>query len=235
MAYPPPPPPYGTPVNQPPTPPYGTPGAPPTDPGTNGFAVAGLVCGILALCGVGLLSVIFGIIALVQIKKTGQKGRGMAIAGIAITGAWVAVGVVAAIVVVAIGVGAERDDDGIITDGGRMNITALRPGDCIEELREGRAIDTVPAVPCSEPHIGEVYATFDLADGDWPGEDIVFEEAELGCLDLLFDHSQTAFDDETVDIFYIHPTRTTWRTGDREVVCITYYLDGPRTGSIQSG
>ncbi len=74
---------------------YGAPGAPPTQNyggapvyqqpayaqavGTNGLAIASLICGIL---GTSLVAVILGHIALSQIKKTGQEGRGMAIAGL---------------------------------------------------------------------------------------------------------------------------------------------------------
>ena len=54
---------------------------------TSGFAIASLVLGIL---GISLLSIIFGFIALSQIKKRGQKGRGMAIAGIVLGFVWTA-------------------------------------------------------------------------------------------------------------------------------------------------
>lgn len=50
---------------------------------TNGFAVASLVLGILWLYWVGsILAVIFGAIALSQIKRTGDSGKGMAVAGL---------------------------------------------------------------------------------------------------------------------------------------------------------
>lgn len=52
-------------------------------PGNNGFAVASLVLSLLWLFGFGsLLAVIFGHIALNQIKKTGELGQGFAIAGL---------------------------------------------------------------------------------------------------------------------------------------------------------
>jgi hypothetical protein len=55
----------------------------PATPGTNGLAVASMVLGILWLWWLGsLLAVIFGHIALGQIKRTNQGGRGMAIAGL---------------------------------------------------------------------------------------------------------------------------------------------------------
>ncbi|ORV88394.1 hypothetical protein AWC11_14805 [Mycobacterium interjectum] len=65
--------------------------------GTNGFAVASLVCSLFGwVCMFigAFLGIIFGFVALSQIKRTGQKGRGMAIAGI-VVGALVLVGGIA--------------------------------------------------------------------------------------------------------------------------------------------
>jgi hypothetical protein len=50
---------------------------------TNGLAIASMVLGILWLYFIGsILAVIFGHVSLSQIKRTGQRGRGMAIAGL---------------------------------------------------------------------------------------------------------------------------------------------------------
>ena len=52
---------------------------------TNGFAIASLVVSIAAsLLYLGWVGAIFGHVALSQIKRTGEKGRGLAIAGIVI-------------------------------------------------------------------------------------------------------------------------------------------------------
>jgi hypothetical protein len=62
---------------------YGYP--PPQPPSTNGLAIASLVCGLgqFMLWGVAsLAAIITGHIALSQIKRTQQGGRGMAITGI---------------------------------------------------------------------------------------------------------------------------------------------------------
>ena len=75
--------------------PYGTP-APGTPSRTSGFAIAALVFGII---GGILLSVIFGIVALVKIRGNPQlRGKGMAIAGLILSGLWL-VGIIALIVV----------------------------------------------------------------------------------------------------------------------------------------
>ena len=66
-------------------PPSGYP--PPQNVGTNALAVVSLVCslfGWICLFIGALAGVILGFVALSQIKRTGQRGRGMAIAGIII-------------------------------------------------------------------------------------------------------------------------------------------------------
>jgi uncharacterized protein DUF4190 len=81
-SYPPPPGGYG-----PPPPPggYGYP-PPPRAAGTNTMAIVSLVCSLFGwICIIGsILGIIFGFMALGQIRQSGQGGRGMAIAGIVI-------------------------------------------------------------------------------------------------------------------------------------------------------
>jgi hypothetical protein len=77
----------------------------PPKPGTNGFAVAALVVGIVGLClCFGFLGIIFGNVARRQIEETGQAGAGMATAGIVL--GWIAVAWIALRIVLFIGVGA---------------------------------------------------------------------------------------------------------------------------------
>ncbi len=55
--------------------------------GTNGLAVASLVCSLLWVFGLGgVLAIVFGFVARSQIKRSGdsQRGRGLALAGIII-------------------------------------------------------------------------------------------------------------------------------------------------------
>lgn len=60
-----------------------------------------------------------------------------------------------------------------------MSLNDLRPGDCFEELAEDERAYSVPAVPCAEPHMGEVFAVFDVAPvGGWPGENPVATAVE---------------------------------------------------------
>ena len=76
----PPPPRYGAP------PPYGSPYGPgpypyPPPAQTNGMAVASLICAFVF----APLGIVFGHISLSQIKRTGEEGRGLAVAGLVIS------------------------------------------------------------------------------------------------------------------------------------------------------
>jgi Domain of unknown function (DUF4190) len=83
-------PPEAAPGGAPPAGPYGPPPAAPygyspyqQTQGTNGFAIASLVLGIIWIYWIGsILAVIFGFVAMNQIKQRNQGGRGMAIAGL---------------------------------------------------------------------------------------------------------------------------------------------------------
>ena len=120
--------------------------APPPDPdragGTNGWAIAAFVVGIL---GGTILSVIFAIIALVQLRGRHQRGRGLAIAALVISVAWIAV----ITTVIAYG---------ISTLGKSVQASALTPGDCVKDSHDDELPTWVKRVRCDRPHYGEVFA-----------------------------------------------------------------------------
>ncbi|HEY8451415.1 MAG: septum formation family protein [Micromonosporaceae bacterium] len=243
---------YGYPPGQP----GGSYGHP--EPRTNPFAVASLVLGILTPVGYlpGLLALIFGIIALVQIPERGQKGRGLAIGGLAATGGWLVVTLAVAIGFASIYESDDGDqartatdrttvtDDGSGDDRHRTPVNQvergrstpvyrLRDGMCVKELPTGEGpIETMRVVDCDVPHVAEVYALFNLSHAHWPGDDVVDAEAADGCHERLQQDHPDAWDDPAVEVFYLFPSGVSWGFGDRGVVCIAEYLDGTRTGSL---
>jgi hypothetical protein len=60
----------------------------------------------------------------------------------------------------------------------------------------------------------------------------VDQEAYDGCWGLLKDDFPRAYQDGPLDVYYFYPSRFTWRQDDREVVCISLYLDDKRVGSL---
>ena len=72
----------------------------PVPPRNNGLAIASLVLGILWLWWLGsILALIFGYVALGQIKQRGESGKGMAVAGIVLGWVGVASGVLVGILI----------------------------------------------------------------------------------------------------------------------------------------
>ena len=60
-------------------------------PGTNGLAIAALCCGIAGLMpAAAIVGVVLGFVALRQLRRVVQNGRGMAITGIVLGSLWLA-------------------------------------------------------------------------------------------------------------------------------------------------
>ena len=221
-------PPRGEPPFTPPGPwPDGyAPGQPPPPGSTNGFAIPALILGLIPVLPLGF---VFGFVALSQIKRTGQAGRGMAIAGIVLSGVWVIV--IALVIATIVLTGATRGEGGEISAGGDISVEDLSLGDCLNDLEEGTQL-SVSAIPCAEPHEAQVYAVTDMEAGPYPGDEAITAETERRCLDLMQTDFPDAFADESVQVFFFHPTSASWAQGDQEIVCVALYVDGPRQGSL---
>ena len=204
---------YGAPAYPPPAPPYGQPYPQPRT--TSGWAIAALILGIV---GAVLFSVVCGIIALTKTKDGKQGGRGLAIAGLVISGLWVVIGV--AVVVVA-----------LVADKGSVNATDVAVGNCITQIPDSSRVFTVQTVPCDQKHAGEVYAVLNMPDGAFPGQSAI-DTYQNKCPGELQSYAPSAMKDDTVGIYVLYPTQETWDRGDRAVTCIAT-LNPQRGGSIK--
>jgi len=212
-----------------PPPAYPPAGGPPRRAGTNGFAIASLIFGLL---GGILLSVIFGFVALSQIRTRGQQGKGMAVTGLVLSAVWVVT--IAAFVVYAVSTSASRDSSGQISKGGSVTASDLKTGDCVNGIEVGE-VGSINAVPCAQPHEGEVFAVFSISGSSFPGESAVTDKAETGCQSRLAGYSQSAKDDESLEILFLQPSEASWRLGDREITCAIQDPTKKRTGSVKGG
>ena len=217
-----PPAPYSPPAYPPPAYPGHSVSRPAT--GTNGFAIASMILGILGCVPGGVLpSVIFGFVALRQIRRTGERGRGLAITGLVASGAWVAL----TLAFVCLGVAGGMIDDPATGDPPPA-APALRPGTCVNDPLKD---EPVP-VPCDVPHDGEVFAVFDLPDGPWPGRDELRTRAESRCAGRFGRYLGDPGKAAELDFTYLSPRRQSWPE-DRAVICIGFDPAGPTTGSLR--
>lgn len=227
----PPPPAYSPPPGSPPPHPPPFSGAPPAYPPpgwqpppqepTNGFAIASLVLGLLGLCAPA--GIVFGIMALKQLKRSPQRGRGIAIAGIALSSSTVLVA--AAFVVVGIFSAAPRGEKT-----GQIATYRLEAGQCIRSLRDSPELSSVPVVDCAQPHEAEVYHVFMFPAGPYPGENTVDEIAGQQCRTAL--QPYLTAENPDLPFSYLYPQKDSWERADRGVTCIVVHRTGTVTGSI---
>jgi hypothetical protein len=109
---------------------YGNPGRPYGGGGKiSGWAVASFILGLI---GVGFLfSLIFAAVALSRIKRLGQRGKGLAIAGIVLSAAWVALFITLA----AIGSAGQTSSPAStrsVTHTGQLSVFSPAAGDCFD-------------------------------------------------------------------------------------------------------
>ncbi|MGW3353974.1 DUF4190 domain-containing protein [Streptomyces bungoensis] len=182
----------------------------------NGLAIASLVLGLLCcLPGVGL---VLGLIALPQIRRRGERGTALAVTGSVLSG----IGLALCVLMFATG-GASDFWKGFKEGArGRASIS-LAKGECFDapggSLR-GETYD-VDKVPCSGAHDGEVFASFRLGGGGYPGDDWVTGAADKRCYGLQDAYAMDGWAvPGDVDVYYLTPTEDSWSTGDREVTCV---------------
>ena len=125
----------------------------------------------------------------------------------------------------------ERDESGSVTEGGDESVFELAVGDCLTDSATTGVIEDVPVVPCDEPHASEVFHTFDVADGDFPGD--FTADIESGCLPAFEEFVGVAYDQSALEITWLEPTAESWEQGDREVACIVNDPAGNVTGSLE--
>ncbi|MFF9752483.1 DUF4190 domain-containing protein [Streptomyces sp. NPDC014344] len=208
---------------------YGPYGPRPPVP-VNGVAIAALVLGVL--CFLPAVGLVLGLIALRQIKRRGERGRGMAVAGVALSSLGLALWTVS----LATGVAADVWEG--FKDGARADsVLSLRKGDCFTSPGGLEGWTTEAArVPCADEHDGEVFALVTVPGSDFPGDDSLVELGEDRCYALRAAYVMDAWSlPEEVGVYYFVPSRQSWRYGDRSIACVLGREDGTRlTGSLRS-
>ncbi|GGV04153.1 hypothetical protein GCM10010182_23020 [Actinomadura cremea] len=201
-------PPAGIPLGPPP--PSFAPPAPDGPLPRSRLAVTTLVTGLLGLVPVAIA---FGIAALVVLRRRTRKGKGLAYGGLAASLAWIAAAVAVVVVMAVSTFSVGRDASGRITDGGKVQLSTLREGDCYTGFGpDDVEITLVDAVPCAEPHRGEVIARVPTGTGLLDGTEV--------CPDrTAFLDTSRHYDDLEP---YIHSPA--YPGDDEAVICAMHYV-----------
>ncbi|QIM16000.1 hypothetical protein G7067_05530 [Leucobacter insecticola] len=123
---------------------------------------------------------------------------------------------------------------GEITEGNdKADVFALRVGDCMNESTGSTEVSSVPTVPCAEAHDEEIYHSFMMKDGDFPGDSAITAESEKVCTPEFESFIGISYDESTLDWYPFTPTAGSWGEGDREVLCVAWDPAGKVTGSLK--
>ncbi|MCJ1706037.1 DUF4190 domain-containing protein [Microbacterium sp. VKM Ac-2923] len=209
---------------------------------TNAVAIVALVLGFV----VPVAGIVTGAVALSQIKRTGEKGRGLALGGIVAGGVltlFIATLVIGTLVFSAfVAAGGGSADPYAPTDEGGVTVapdeqapfdpSTLVVGACLDDLPGGFvAADNV--VDCAQPHSYEAFGGFDVPDGAYPGDAAIETEALAGCEAAYGGYVGVPYQDSRLDYYYVGPTQQTWEVGDREIFCLLFDPQAEQTvGSL---
>jgi len=117
---------------------------------------------------------------------------------------------------------AERDEETQeVESAGEADVFTMAVGDCLND-QEADVVESVPAVPCSEPHDFEAYYSFDLVGDEYPGEEQIYTDADQGCYDAFASFAGIAYEDSALDFSYFYPTEESWANSDREIMCLIF-------------
>jgi Domain of unknown function (DUF4190)/Septum formation len=212
-------------------------GAPPPKARTNGFAITAFVLGLI---GGTILGIIFGIISLVQIRRNGQRGRGLAIAGIVFSCIWLVIGVA---IIASGGLSitpkgsAGGNSTGPIHSTRQINIYSLRPGDCFQNPPASQTtlgVTNVTAVPCTVAHNARAYAQFDATNASYPGSRALITEAQSGCQSRESVLNKSAIT-STMTLHFLYPLPNSWAAGRRTITCLVVGKTKDLTSSLMAG
>lgn len=116
----------------------------------------------------------------------------------------------------------------------------LKLGDCFDDPAlaqldpdETRMTETVTLLPCRSLHDLEVYAVFPIRGKDYPGTAAI-DRVARSCFPAFKDFVGKTYDDSVLEIFYLFPTRASWRLlGDDKVTCVLGHPKRQTRGTLK--
>lgn len=210
-------------------------------PPLNGFALASLLVGLLCFPPLGI---VFGVVALVQIGKKGERGRALAVWGLAVS---LVMSVALVVVVPVVGRAVEEFGDrsgarGAArvyedVEGELVDASELRVGHCFNVPGGDLLAEDVPVyrIDCAEVHDAEVTSATSMTEERFPGALEVEDAAVRDCWSAQDAYAMDAWAlPPSAGMYYFAPSRRSWSGGDRRTVCMIGTEGGEHRGSLRN-
>lgn len=184
--------------------------------------------GFLLLTAVA--SVLTGLAALARIRDDPQPGRGLAVAGIVLSGLWA--------VVIAVGVGIASASPppppaaGHAARAQPVAVLSLRAGACFRAPAGSTGAGYVLPAPCTQRHSGQVIATFAVPGQRYPAATSLVRQAHQDCPASMAGKVDTALVTATMSARYLYPDPGSWAAGYRTVACLMIDSAADMTSSL---
>lgn len=128
----------------------------------------------------------------------------------------------------------DRDPDTQeVLEEGDVSVYEIQVGDCLDSADLSGELNSVPVVPCAEPHDAEIYDSTMLSGDEFPGQAEVEAQADDYCIGAFESFVGVAYADSELYASTILPSEDSWSDGDREMLCVVFDTDGEVTGSLR--
>ena len=193
--------------------------------GNNGFAQGAVWFGVFGLFPLGLIC---GAVALFQVWRSGQRGRGLAILGIILSTVWGLVLVNA----FATTQGPSRLPGGGVSHAQYDAMVDVRTGDCFLWPGRDLSVDaSVQLVPCSRPHEAQVYGTSSLQGWtDFTADGAAGREAQRRCAIAAVGYAASG----GLEAEVVYPDTVGWAAASRQVFCLFLTRNGLTTSVVRA-
>lgn len=202
-----------------------SPQGPDTKLARNAFALSFVPAGFTLIA-----AVVMACMVLARSRRDGRNhGRRRAFGALAIVGCWVVV--IAGIYLVPLLDRANRDTTGAVTAAGDVLVVDLRVGDCVDTPTPDVVATTITVKRCDTPHLGEVYAVFDLEAPYVDAQD-TGRRAEGGCVTRFEDYVGVSPRRSSLSEYYYMPQTAYEFSMDSSVACVLV-ADQPVTTTLR--
>lgn len=218
-------------------------GSPPS--GTSGLAITAFVLGLLGfLLITAILGIVLGVVALRGIRGSLQRGRGLAIAGIVLGSAWLALAallIAGSLILRAATPTQPSASASTHASSQRVDPFSLVTGDCFDypAVTPGQVtkVTSVVQTTCTAPHNAQVFATLPVAGSiiDYPGSASLGRTAASDCTARIKAALDSALITKTMTLQLLVPEQLSWVAGHRTISCVIYSPTASMRSSVLKG